>query len=161
MSQKSEAQLRVALYAESWEDMAAGAVSEGSCLGTMFSGTLNGWEAGGIQGGTAWLRSLTSLHAPRHQAKWKECLCPHATIRLCFTSQFLQRGFIWIFLKLTFKNLYVVLDINTLFLFLWCLSTFRCSLDYSLHSETIIGTSLPGVILEKFCFMCTIKNVYE
>lgn len=139
MSQKSEAQLRVALYAGSWEDMAAGVVSEGSCLGPMFSGTLNGWEAGSIEAGTAWLRSLTLLHAPRHKQSEKSvyALMPSSDyLYIPISSARLHL----IFFKLTFKNLYVVLDINTLFLFLWCLSVFRCSLDYSLslHSEAII-----------------------
>lgn len=69
-SQKSKAQLKVELYPRVPHGyQAAGTVNQGSCLGPVFSGILNGWKAGGIQKTTPLLKSLTSLGRPHYQAK--------------------------------------------------------------------------------------------
>lgn len=75
-------QLRVEFYSGVADEvMTAGVVSQGSCVGSMLPGTLNGWKAGGIQGGPSWLKSLTSPSTPAIKVRESvHALCPHQTV---------------------------------------------------------------------------------
>lgn len=92
-------------------------MNQGSCLGPVFSGILNGWKAGGIQKTTPLLRSLTSLRRPHYQAKWNKVFI-HLYDSKYFVT-WLQRGLLWSFKTVFFKKKknIIILGINTLFLF--------------------------------------------